>query len=102
MTTAARTSPSGAVTSLIGSITFDAADCGAEAVTPQTLTIPGVAAGDGINLYPPAAGLGVALAIGAGYGSAANTAVVPFINPTAGALNPGSLVYRYQIVKNPG
>jgi hypothetical protein len=91
--------PTGQVIVQSGSVVFDAADCGAAAVTEQTVTIPGVAAGDGVILIPPAAGLGVALAIGVGYGSAANTAKVPFINPSAGALNPGSLTYGFRILK---
>lgn len=101
-TTSVKTPPSGAVVFEIGEVTFNAASCGAAAVTEQTVTIPGVAAGDGVDLFPPAAGLGVAVAIGNGYGSAADTAKVPFINPTAGALDPGSLTYRYRITKNPG
>jgi hypothetical protein len=91
--------PSGEVVVQTGSVIFDAADCAAASVTPQTVTIPGVAAGDGVLLIPPAAGLGVALAIGIGYGSAPNTAVVPFTNPSAGALNPGSLTYGYRVFK---
>lgn len=101
-TTEVKTPPSGAVATIIGDVVFNAASCGAAAVTLQVVTIPGVKAGDGVDLYPPAAGLGVAVAIGNGYGTADDTAAVPFINPSAGALDPASLTYRYRITKNPG
>lgn len=94
--------PSGEVVRLTGSVTFNAASCAAVTTTPQSVTIPGVEAGDGVLLVPPAAGLGVDVAIGVGYGSAANTALIPFINPTAGALDPGSLTYRYHVFKLAG
>jgi hypothetical protein len=91
--------PTGQVVVQTGSVVFDAASCGAAAVTLQTVTIPGVEAGDGVILIPPAAGLSVAVAVGVGYGSAANTAKVPFINPTAGALDPASATYGYRVLK---
>lgn len=97
--TSSRRSPSGKSTTITGDVTFDAASCGAAAVTIQTVTIPGAKPGDVILLAPPSAGLSVAVAIGVGYVSAANTAKVPFINPTAGDLDPASATYTYTIIR---
>lgn len=94
-----RKSPSGPLSALEGTITFDAASCGAAAVTVQTLTIAGALPGDIALLAPPAAGLDVAVNIGIGYVSAANTVKVPFTNPTAGALNPAPAVYSYTLLR---
>lgn len=95
LNTIERTSPSGSVTRIKGQVVFDAASCGAAAVTLQTVTIPGAQVGDVVLFTPPAAGLSVAVAAMPGYVSAANTAKVPFVNPTAGALDPASATYDY-------
>lgn len=95
-----RSAPSGPDTSWSGQVTFDATSCGAAAVTIQTVTIPNAEPGDTVLLSPPATGLSVAVAIGVGYVSALNTAKVPFINPTGGALDPASAVYDYQLIKS--
>lgn len=96
-----RKSPSGPSEGLSGQVTFDAASCGSAAVTIQTVTIPGALPGDSVILSPPAAGLSVAVAVGVGYVSAADTCKVPFINPTAGALDPASAVYDFVLIRNP-
>lgn len=95
-----RKSPSGPTSALEGTITFDAASCPASAVTTQTLTIVGAKPGDIVLLAPPAAGLSVAVNIGIGYVSAADTCKVPFTNPTAGALDPASAVYNYSLLRS--
>lgn len=94
-----RKSPSGPLSELQGTVTFNAASCGAAAVTEQTITIAGALPGDIVLLAPPAAGLGVAVSIGVGYVSAADTCKVPFNNPSAGALDPASLVYNYTLIR---
>lgn len=94
-----RTAPSGSVTRIKGQVTFDAASCGAAAVTIQTVPIPGALLGDLVLLTPPAAGLSVAVGVMPGYVSAAGTAKVPFVNPTAGALDPASAVYDYLLFR---
>lgn len=94
-----RTAPSGIVTRIKGQVTFDAASCGAAAVTIQTVTIPGAQPGDSVLLTPPAAGLSVAVGVLPGYVSVLNTAKVPFVNPTAGALDPASAVYEYVLFR---
>jgi hypothetical protein len=96
-----RKSPSGPSEGQSGQVTFDAASCGAAAVTIQTVTIPGALPGDVVLLAPPAAGLSVAVSVGVGYVSAADTCKVPFTNPTAGALDPASAVYDYVLLRNP-
>lgn len=95
-----RSSPSGPVSRIKGTVTFDAADCGAAAITIQTVTIAGAKVGDIVLLTPPAAGLSVAVASMPGYVSAADTCKVPFVNPTAGALNPASAVYDYCLFRS--
>lgn len=95
----ARNSPSGPVVALKGQVTFDAASCGAAAVTIQTVTITGALPGDVVLLTPPAGGLSVAVGVLPGYVSAADTAKVPFVNPTAGALDPASAIYEYTLLR---
>lgn len=90
-----RTSPSGAVSRIKGQISLDLPSCGAAAVTIATVTIPGATVGDVVILTPPPAGLSVAIAVGAGYVSAANTVKLQLINPTAGALDPAVAVFDY-------
>ncbi len=98
-TTKERRSPSGKLISVQGTVVFDAASCGSAAVTIQTVTIPGAKPGDIVLLAPPAAGLSVAVSIGIGYVSAADTCKVPFTNPTAGALDPASATYDYCLMR---
>jgi len=89
---------SGLISELSGSVVFDAASCGAAAVTLQSVPIAEVAPGDTVLLTPVAA-LSVAVAALPGYCTAAGTAVVPFVNPTAGALDPASATYNYRILR---
>jgi len=95
-----RNSPSGSVTRIKGQVTIDLPSAGAAAVTIATVTIPGLLVGDLILLTPPAGGLSVAIAVGAAYVSAANTAKVPLINPTAGALDAASAVFDYCVFRS--
>jgi hypothetical protein len=94
-----RTSPSGSVTRIKGQVTLDLPSCGSAAVTLATVTLPGAQLGDVVVLVPPAAGLSVAVAVGAGYVSAANTVKLQLINPTVGALDPASAVFEYVIFR---
>lgn len=60
----------------------------------QTVTVPGVRAGDivlSVNKPTPTVGVGIA---GARV-SADNTIAVTFVNPTAGSVNPGAEVYTF-------
>lgn len=102
MTNLARSGNVGPISAIYGQVVFDAASCGAAAITIQTVTIPDATPGDTVLLTPPAAGLSVAVGVLPGYVSAANTAKVPFVNPTAGALDPASATYDYVLVRKTG
>lgn len=99
MPTLERTSPSGSVTRIKGSVVLDFVSCPAASVTIQTLTVPGALPGDAVLLTPPAGGLSVAVACGVGYVSAANTVKMPVTNPTAGALDPASATFGYVLFR---
>ena len=94
-----RNSPSGPRTGISGTVVFDAASCGAAAVTLQSVPITGVKPGDIVLLAPTDGGISVAVAIGVGYCAVADTALVPFINPTAGALDPASDTYTFNCIR---
>ncbi|HEX2599580.1 MAG TPA: hypothetical protein VHL05_12435 [Terriglobales bacterium] len=85
-----------------GTISFDAASCGSAAITLQTVTIAGARPGDVVLFIPPAGGLSVAVQVGVGYVSANDTVKVPFCNPTAAALDPGTATFDYVIISKPG
>lgn len=99
MTALGRKPPSGPVNMFSGQVTFDAASCGAAAVTLQTVPIAEAQLGDTVLLTPPAAGLSVAVGVLPGYVAAAGSTRVPFVNPTAGALDPASAVYDYILIR---
>lgn len=99
MTLLDRKPPSGPGTTYAGQVTHDAASCGAAAVTLQSVLIPEVRPGDTVLLTPPGAGLSVAVGVLPGYCNVAGTAIVPFVNPTAGALDPASAVYDYVLIR---
>jgi hypothetical protein len=81
------------------SITFDAANCVAASATVQTPAIPGADAGDSILVAVPAAfPAGVGVGVGAVTGT---TPQIPFVNPTAGDVNPASLTYDVVLIKGP-
>ncbi len=98
MGNAGRNPPSGPVNYLSGSVTFDAASCGSAAVTIQAVPIAEAQPGDTIFLTPRA-DPSVAVGILPGYCLVAGTARVPFVNPTAGALDPASATYDYRILR---
>jgi hypothetical protein len=99
MTLLGRKPPSGPGNIYAGQVTFDAASCGAAAVTLQAVPIAEALPGDTVLLTPPPAGLSVAVAACPGYCSVAGTCQVPFVNPTAGALDPASAVYDYVLIR---
>lgn len=98
MTAYAKSGPVGTIIAQIGSLVFDAANCAATDTTVQAITLPGTEVGDAVLLTPPADFTHVGL--GVGYCLVAGTARVPFINPNAAAENPGSLTYKYKLIKN--
>jgi hypothetical protein len=88
---------SGAPVLRSGSLTFDAASCGADAVTLQSVTIAGVVPGDIVLFRPRTATANLAWAPGSC--TVAGTAIVPAINPTAGAIDPASGTYDYTLIR---
>jgi hypothetical protein len=80
---------------IAGTFTLDVASIGASQEAEQTQTITGVAVGDLVIVVGPDAGLSVAVAITAAYVSATDTVKFRIVNPTAGALDPASAVFRY-------
>lgn len=95
-----RNPPSGPKTGLTGTVVFDAASCGAAAVTVQSVPIVGVKPGDVVLLAPADGALSVAVMIGVGSCAVADTALVPMVNPTAGALDPASETYTFVIIRD--
>lgn len=85
--------PIGAV--IMGTFTLDIASIGAAQEAEQSVTVTGVAVGDMVYVAGPDAGLSVAVVITAAYVSAADTVKFRVLNPTAGALDPASAVFRY-------
>ena len=72
---------------------FDAADCPALVTTVQSVPVPEAQVGDTILLV---ATPGIAdISTAPGTCAVAGTALIPFNNPTAGAINPAAQDYRY-------
>lgn len=95
-----RNAPSGPASGFSGSVVFDAASCGPAAVTVQSVPLADVKPGDIVLLAPADGALSVAVAIGVGGCAVAGTALVPFSNPTAGALDPASETYTFMILRD--
>ncbi len=66
----------------------------------QTVTVPGVQAGDWVFVCPPAQTAGVT--IGSAFVSAANTVSVQFVNPTAGSVTPAAGTHKFFVVRQEG
>lgn len=92
-----RMGASGPVTSIKGTVTVDLPSAGAAAITPASIALADVLPGDIITIVPPAGGLSVAVAMLPGYCAVAGTAIIPVVNPTAGALDAASAVCDYEI-----
>jgi hypothetical protein len=89
-------SPSGAPAEINGTIpSFDAASCGAAAVTVQSVPVPGVLPGDLVTVVPTP---GIAnLLWGTGRCAVAGTALIPVVNPTAAPIDPVAQAYLFEI-----
>lgn len=83
-------------TKISGQITTDPANISAASVLKHSMTIPGVKVGDVVFVQAPS--LENNLSLGDAYVSAANTVIVRIINPTAGAINPASQTFFYEVV----
>ena len=76
-------------------VTFDAASAAAATATAQAITVTGVdPTRDTCVAVEPQSALAAGLALGQCRVSAADTITVPFINPTAGAVDQGSISYK--------
>lgn len=81
-------------------VTFDAASAAAVTAVPQAITVAGVdPAVDTCLAVEPQSALATGLALGACRVSALNTITVPFINPTAGAVDQGSINYKVVLAR---
>lgn len=81
-------------------VTFDAASAAAVTAVPQAITVTGVdPARDTCIAVEPQSALATGLALGACRVSAANTITVPFINPTAGAVDNASIDYKVVLAR---
>jgi hypothetical protein len=80
-------------------VVWDPASVAAATATENatTMTVPGAAVGDGVIVQKPTNTAGIA--VGGARVSAANTVTVQLINPTAGAVDPGSETYRVTLIK---
>ncbi len=81
-------------------VTFDPASAAAATAVPQAITVTGVdPAIDVCVAVEPQSALAAGLAIGACRVSAVNTVTVPFINPTAGAVDQGSINFKVVLAR---
>jgi hypothetical protein len=82
-------------------VTFDPASAAAATAVPQAITVAGVdPAIDTCVAVEPQAALLAGLALGACRVSAANTVTVPFINPTAGAVDQTSMNFKVVLARH--
>jgi len=73
-------------------------DLGSQApstTTDNTVTVPGVLAGDDIVQVIPPSGLNAGLGVSHARVTAADTVSLRLVNATAGAIDPASLTYRF-------
>jgi len=75
----------------IVTITYDAASQAANVTDEDTVTVPGLKVGDYVALTQPAQVDGVGICDCRV--TAADTLSITWVNPTAGAVNPGSASY---------
>jgi hypothetical protein len=82
-------------------VTVDLASAGAATAAPQNITVTGVdPALDTCLAVEPQSALAAGLALGACRVSAANTVTVAVINPTAGAVDQGSINYKVVLARH--
>lgn len=84
----------------IAQVTFDPASVATATTAEQSMTVPGVRLGDFVFCSKPTAtaGFGVVNA----RVSAADTVSITAVNPTAGAVNPGSETWTVLVVRPSG
>jgi hypothetical protein len=84
-----------------GTFTLDVSvDLGSQAPatsTENTVTVPGVLAGDDIIGVIPPSGLNAGLAVSHARVTAADTVSLRLVNATAGAIDPASLTNRFVV-----
>jgi len=84
----------------IAQVTFDPASVATATTAEQTMTVPGVRTTDFVFVSKPTAtaGFGVVNA----RVSAADTISITAVNPTAGAVNPGSETWTVLVIRPSG
>lgn len=81
-------------------VTVDLASAAAATAAPQNITVAGVdPAVDTCIAVEPQSALTAGIALGACRVSALNTVTVPVINPTAGAVDQGSINYKVVLAR---
>lgn len=93
-----RKSGSGATAFITGVVAaFDAADCPPLVTTVQSVPVPEALVGDTVLVV---ATPGIAnISTAPGTCAVAGTALIPFNNPTAGAINPAAQAYAYVVFR---
>ena len=81
----------------IVSVSVTPSSVAAATAAEQDVTVTGVAVGDFVNVNPAATGN--ATAVGSCRVKSANTVAIQYINPTAGALTPGSGTYYFHVIR---
>jgi hypothetical protein len=81
-------------------VTVDLASAGAATAAPQNMTVTGADPNrDTCIAVEPQSALAAGIALGACRVSAADTITVPVINPTAGAVDQGSINYKVVLAR---
>jgi len=86
---------SGITEVVIYNSTIDPASVAANTIAAQTFTVKGLTVGDKLIVNPGVNTIGVAGA----YASAADTLTVIFVNPTAGAIDAASSIWRIMVFR---
>jgi hypothetical protein len=82
-------------------VTFDPASAASVSAVPQSITVAGVdPSTDTCLAVEPQSALAAGLALGACRVSAVNTVTVPFINPTAGAVDQASMNFKVVLARH--
>lgn len=85
---------------LKGAVTINPASIAAGAVSTQTFTLTGAAAGDALQLNPPTAGLTVGLIVLQSWVSATNQISIVFQNTTGSPVDEPSASWTYTLIRS--
>ena len=80
-------------------VTFNPASVATITTAEQAVTVPGLLVGDMIMVSKPTLTAGLGIAGARVSATAANTAYITFVNPTAGSIDAGSEVYTFLVMR---